>query len=720
MNGLRNTGWTDEARAAALAVRRAKAAARQGVPAGYRAPSSSVAKGGGGGAKSSPAYDPRYGWLVTRDGFEEYSPVKAYAGGVLSVRGVAQAGDDVFAFTGGEWRRIGSAKVLAVGADGSLTLRPEFGLNMSLGGAAELFAAGSGLTPSPDGGFWYRTGNGMLSLEDGHNFDSGKPRPARPDISDWVANRGWTDAARAASLAVRRARALSRTTSSGFTSSGGGAPSGGASQKSSGSARVKKASAAPSSGVLTGDIRVDSSLTLLAGTTVAQAKRALELHGKGGLLDELIRYDQAVRASALEKSRVKAERAETGYSASTPDGRVPESVYRKGLEAWAKTHGGVTEGAPSSEVRRLGREWVRDFEKANPAGVAGMKAMRARWTDYTTALKGAGGDSPKMVSALRDYLKGRYADGGGMDIADVQAVRLWAGSDRTLTPDERRRVGEACDDLAWPNRLFRGDNVPRLLSGFEGGTVAVYRDTRSESEDRRALQALLGIVEDGSGGTWAGWPADDQYRTHHPRERTSAAAAWAKKFFSGKLANASAGRQSAGRRISGRIPGAGFEGGGVMNRCVAVDVMGNKWPKVPGAAGAVTAAVGGSGAAGTREVPPHIEMPLGATVVKDGALYLKTRFGLARLGSSDVVSADAQGDILIKTKRGTIRMPAKSLALSATKNKAGDYEVRKNGWIVSLENGSITMDAAWVGPRGLGGGRARGYRKPLPVGTLFR
>jgi hypothetical protein len=45
--------------------------------------------------------------------------------------------------------------------------------------------------------------------------------------------------------------------------------------------------------------------------------------------------------------------------------------------------------------------------------------------------------------------------------------------------------------------------------------------------------------------------------------------------------------------------------------------------------------------------------------------------------------------------------------------------IKRNGWVIDLNTGSISRDVDWIGPHRVPGRKAVGYQMPLPLSTLF-
>jgi len=235
---LANIGWTDSARAAALAVRRGHAVLRSGVvlapaqvpvPAPASAPFQVPAPVSGPvapvAAPVAAPVDPGRVWVAGTPG--ENSPPRVSAG-TPPEGTVVRSGGGVSVVLNGQVTRIGSSKLLSVLPDGTLGVTLAGGKFISLGDASTWSMDGSNIFRAPDGKFMLDCGKGWLDLETGDlkkmdasspesgvyshggsvGFPAGKiirngSRP-RGSAAGVLANIGWTDEARAASLAVRR------------------------------------------------------------------------------------------------------------------------------------------------------------------------------------------------------------------------------------------------------------------------------------------------------------------------------------------------------------------------------------------------------------------------------------------------------------------------------------------------------------------------------------
>jgi len=156
---LANVGWTDEARAASIAARRANAAARNTV----------VAKAGGAGGARGIFAPPHRGTPV--DPAKHGYPMPPGHKPPATDGTLVTTGDSVMMIVNGKPVRIGSAKVLSVGQNGNLLLKTRLG-SIDLGRPDKL-----GNINGPGGrvGGIVRAGNSvyvkigavLVSLEDG-------------------------------------------------------------------------------------------------------------------------------------------------------------------------------------------------------------------------------------------------------------------------------------------------------------------------------------------------------------------------------------------------------------------------------------------------------------------------------------------------------------------------------------------------------------------------
>jgi hypothetical protein len=136
---LSNTGWTDEARAASLAVRRANAA--------DRSPS------GTGDGKSVTGFSQKYGWLVKdASGWEEYSRIRKEGDTVESMYGFKQVGKDLYIRFNGKWELAGSTDVAGINAFGGWSRTPDWARTCASTGRTRWKPADSTATPWADAG----------------------------------------------------------------------------------------------------------------------------------------------------------------------------------------------------------------------------------------------------------------------------------------------------------------------------------------------------------------------------------------------------------------------------------------------------------------------------------------------------------------------------------------------------------------------------------------
>jgi len=230
-------------------------------------------------------------------------------------------------------------------------------------------------------------------------------------------------------------------------------------------------------------------------------------------------WSDAARAASLAVRRAKAalrsagdylrrggadtpakESGETGESDSATEkkpysgpGSVSSAAWSAGKELFEERNGRKPDSRKDSkEIRALGREWEKRQKEADPAGASVMAAMRSRYEDFGKRLAASGGSHDGAVAAAVHYLAGRYADGHGIDHADVMVLAEAVEADRSLSPVEKGKLKDKLWDVSYAKTYFRGDNGFRLK---DGAPVAEYPDGEVDRfKSKNAYDALMGVV----------------------------------------------------------------------------------------------------------------------------------------------------------------------------------------------------------------------------------
>jgi len=249
-----------------------------------------------------------------------------------------------------------------------------------------------------------------------------------------------------------------------------------------------------------------------AARAAARASRQANGWGGGG-------WSDAARAASLAVRRVKAalrsagdtlrrggadsltkESGETGASDSATEkkpysgpGSVSSAAWSAGKELFEERNGRKPDSRKDSkEIRALGREWEKRQKEADPAGASVMAAMRSRYEDFGKRLAASGGSHDGAVAAAVHYLAGRYADGHGIDHADVMVLAEAVEADTSLSPAEKGKLRDRLLDVSYAKTYFRGDNAFRLRDGAPAAEYPGGEPDRLKAKN--AYDALMGVV----------------------------------------------------------------------------------------------------------------------------------------------------------------------------------------------------------------------------------
>ena len=316
---------------------------------------------------------------------------------------------------------------------------------------------------------------------------------------------GWGDAARAASLAVRKAKAMARKADDAFSKflTGGLVTEEKPVQKKGVCYACGQAghyvAECPDKAVLTpkklaphlneaGDLVVDDSLTILKGTSPEQVAKILKRHAAVYILDDMIDYDQRIRAAAVRQS---AENAELGVTSAQRD-----ATWREVLAAWMSGRNGQADVAEALRALGIETEKRRKGSKKMKNNVASADRIGNRWSDSARAAAraarkangnyGGWSDAARAAAlavrrekaAARGSLGGTYPDGQPVirDLTDIGSD--YTGGTYITDADpvaERQRQYEEAFRQWWNGVEGTADNIAKFneyVAAFGGAAAA--------------------------------------------------------------------------------------------------------------------------------------------------------------------------------------------------------------------------------------------------------